>query len=571
MGSDRARITYDEKQQYRGVIAQQGRVTLEADWNESQQIVRATIDRNARDTVGPTGTPDDGYGVIPASDVVSTGKSYDFGIQNGTMYVGGMRVVQTDSSLYSKQSESNWLDSKGDSDWHSLSELAADKPTQEFVYLCLREQEISAVEDQALLEPAIGGSDTTQRVRLIQRVVRKATDETTCESAFDAAKTDWETHHGLQFNASTMQLESMAQLQVVDSPSTGQTTLCEPAADGSYLEAENQLIRVQISAADPTNPDPQARYKLVWGFDNASFLYRVKCQEDKQTLALQSPPADDKHQPRAQQTVEVLRSTAQLSNGHYVAATTGQVFTLTEPYVPDAKTVKLPSPIANKYKSSPQLFLRVWEEEKAFIPDNPVELGKTGLQVKLTTRSTVSDEKPFHVGDYWQIAIRPGCSIPIYPERYTQTPQSPDGPGLWVCPLAVVEWETDGKTYKQSPEDAGHHPLQDCRHKFDSLVELTNRPISSETTIIKVQTLNATALSVALGLVSALFTLLACLVCRNQFCQPFSCLSNSDYEPMIRNVNYLLLHDTWSEGPRSSGAKPNPDVLVPYVCCLYSG
>lgn len=538
MGSDRARITYDEAQQYRSVIAQQGRVTLEADWNEAQQIIRTAIDQNACDVVGPTGTPDDGYRIILAGEDGSDAQPYDFAIQKGTMYVGGMRVVQTDPCLYSQQAESNWLDHDTSDQnhlnrWVDPKNLAKDSnhPTQEFIYLYLREQEVSAVEDPALLEPAIGGPDTTQRVRLIQRVVRKATDNPDCQSAFTTAQTDWETKHGLTFDAHTMRLASMGRLQVTYSPSTAQTSLCEPTADASYLEAENQLIRVQISAVDLT----QKKYKLVWGFDNASFLYSVKCKDGHQTLELQSPPADDKHQPRAQQAVEVLQAAAKLSNGHYVAATTGQVFTLTEPYAPDLKTIKLPSPLCDPYQSSSPLFLRVWEEEKAFTPDQPVELGKTGIQVTLSTTCSNSGETPFHVGDYWQIAIRPGLSTPIYPERYTQKLQPPDGPRLWICPLAVVEWETGNNN------DLNHSLVEDCRQKFDNLVELTNRPTLTDITIIKVQRLSAIALGIALGLVSALFTFLTCLVCREKFYQPFFCLSQEIPPTVTQSVNYLLI------------------------------
>ena len=34
MAGDRARVSYDPSRKWRGVIAQQGRVTVEADWNE---------------------------------------------------------------------------------------------------------------------------------------------------------------------------------------------------------------------------------------------------------------------------------------------------------------------------------------------------------------------------------------------------------------------------------------------------------------------------------------------------------------------------------------------------------
>ena len=60
MGSDRARATYDVGRQYRSVVMQQGRVTVEADWNESQTIAAEEERNEAFDFVGPAGTPDDG-------------------------------------------------------------------------------------------------------------------------------------------------------------------------------------------------------------------------------------------------------------------------------------------------------------------------------------------------------------------------------------------------------------------------------------------------------------------------------------------------------------------------------
>src|SRR5215471_16741555 len=98
MGSDRARITYDQSRQYRAVVMQQGRVTVEADWNEEEQIVNEEERKEALDFVGPNGTPDNGYRVI------ETGKPpkppFDFSVGKGTMYVGGMRAFSTDPIQY---------------------------------------------------------------------------------------------------------------------------------------------------------------------------------------------------------------------------------------------------------------------------------------------------------------------------------------------------------------------------------------------------------------------------------------------------------------------------------------
>jgi hypothetical protein len=462
MSSDKARVSHDANQQYRTVVAQQGRVTLEADWNEAQQIASEEEQANLINIIGSSGTPNDGYRVL------ETGKPpalpFDFSVQQGTMYVGGNRIVLPNEVQYNNQSE--WLDRVGDPDWVDPSIPNTPPPQKEFIYLLLREQEVSAVEDSALRESALGGPDTTQRTRLVQQIVRSQTEENTCATALDFARKHWLTN-GLTFDSKTMLLKSAATLQVSFLESAIPPDPCDPEARGGYLGAENQLIRVQISSVDlATN-----QYKLVWGFDNASFLYRGTADSTGKILKLQSPPVDDFHRPRTGQAVEVLRSAACLSNGEFIASATGKVVTLSAPYKPDKQEITLPTALPTPYLDSsqtPRLFLRVWEEEITFTPNNPVSLGKTGLQVTLRNPS-----QPFHIGDYWFFAVRPLTPKAIYPQRYFDSPQLPEGPSLWVCPLAVIGW--NNRILKV---------LEDCRQHFDDLVELTKRQTGGCCTVI---------------------------------------------------------------------------------------
>lgn len=448
MSSDRARISYDEQQQYRAVVMQQGRVTVEADWNEAQEIINEEIRKDALDFVGPSGTPDDGYRVIVTGSAPNP--ALDFTVQHGTMYVGGVRAHLDQDVAYSRQPE--WLDHRDDPDWFDPASGQDVLLPREYVYLLLREQEVSAVEDSALREVALGGPDTAQRIHLIQHIVRFATDGEDCASALQQAIQYWQTE-GLDFQPDTMRLLSWSRLKA-SYQDAGASDPCEPEAHGGYLGADNQLIRVQLSATD----------KLLWGFDNASFLYRVDVVNN-QTLRLQSRPVDVFHRPRANQTVEVLRSAAQLSNGEYLASSSGEVMTLTAAYDPDTQQISLPSVLPPEYldaTQTPRVFLRVWEDELPFVSGTAVTLGHTGLQVTLQTPSG----QPFHVGDYWQIAVRPSTPTEVYPHRYLDDFQPPDGPSLWVCPLAVIAWNNNILSL-----------VEDCRNPFDNLVDLTKRKL----------------------------------------------------------------------------------------------
>src|SRR5215472_7000298 len=85
MSSDRARVTYDPRRHYTGVVAQQGRVSLEADWNEAQAISGAEIEARTLDFIGRAASPDNGYQI----KAMATG---DLQIRCGTVYLGGQRL-----------------------------------------------------------------------------------------------------------------------------------------------------------------------------------------------------------------------------------------------------------------------------------------------------------------------------------------------------------------------------------------------------------------------------------------------------------------------------------------------
>jgi hypothetical protein len=471
MGSDRARVSYDEKQQYRSVVMQQGRVTLEADANEALRIVDEEIRHDALDFVGPAGTPDDGYRITP------DGAGTDFQVQAGTMYVGGVRAYLPKGNppiTYKYTSQPDWL-------FPAPPDPAP--PSTELVFLHLLEQEISAVEVPDLKDVALGGPDTAQRSRLLQHVHRLATQSKDCSGAWKEAIARWNAQ-GLDFHSNSMRVIPQATLKVSFSQDNTSPNLCKPVAQGGYLGADNQLIRVEICEVDQAG-----NAKFLWGFDNASFLYPVTAV-DSQNLQLSSRPVDQYHQPRNKQAVQVLRSTAKLANGAYVAYAAdidnppankfSVVTTLAGAYSPDSQQVTLNDALSNDFlnltdPTDPtqkiQLYLRVWEEHLDLVANTATSLGQTGVQV--TFKAGASGK--YHVGDYWTFAVRPSTSTQVYPERYLDDFQPADGPRQWVCPLAVVDW-------KATPIS-----LVDCRNQFDNLVDLTKRALMAGCCTVQVR------------------------------------------------------------------------------------
>jgi hypothetical protein len=445
MVADRARLTYTPARQYREVVSQQGRVTLEADVNEAGRISSESTRQNALDFVGPVGTPDDGYAVSV------TGGGTELSIGPGTMYVGGLRLQLPATVQQSAQPD--WKDTATDPLWVPPGDGAL---TASLALLAI-EQEITAVEDAALREVALGGPDSAARTRILQRFPLVSGAATNCDSAAGQIATFWAAR-GRTYNAAAAALEPRSRLKVTALSTPPAASPCDPPSQSGYLGADNQLIRVQISAYNPATQTG----RLLWGWHNASTLYRCT-PKSATTVELARRPIAPEFAPATNQAVQLLMPAADLGEGAIASALVGHVATLMAPYQPDTRMVTLPAAMPAPYQTPPAnlpLFLRLWQEDKPFTLGTAVELTGTGLAVTITasTGNVVS------VGDYWSIAVRPQTPNAVYPERLLAAPQPPDGPREWLCPLAVVR--RTGRTWES---------LDDCRLPFDNLVELTAR------------------------------------------------------------------------------------------------
>jgi hypothetical protein len=459
MAGDCARVSYDPSRKWRGLTAQQGRVTVEADWNEAAAIVRERDRQLTLNVVGPVGTPDQGYAVtaISAAGGPPGSTPGDLFIGPGTLYLGGERLDLDAPVDYALQPD--WLDFSSDPLWRAPGVPTAPGASYEVVYLLASEQEVSAVEDPALADVALGGPDTMQRQRILQHFLRQPSPSGDLDDSWGAVVGSLQSA-GLQFHPATMRAESAATLMVSFTNPTVTPDPCQPVMTGGYLGAENQMIRVMVASAD-TSGVPT----IVWGFDDASFLHRIQAatydpSTGNTTLTLASAPVDSYHIPVVGQAVEVLRDAAQLTasspvqlqDRDFIASPAGVVTLLASAYDPTQRQLVVSGQLPPDYLSAatPQLFLRIWQTAVAAPPGQPIPLvtvnqagtaADTGVAVTLS-----SSTGAFHQGDFWRFALRPIQPAIVYPGRYLTDPQPPDGPRTWACPLAVLEWEAGSAT-----------------------------------------------------------------------------------------------------------------------------
>jgi hypothetical protein len=100
-----------------------------------------------------------------------------------------------------------------------------------------------------------------------------------------------------------------------------------------YLSAENQAIRVQLTATN----------RFIWGYDNASPLYRVQVtrEDGLNRIEFLTLPRDEFAQPQAGQAVEILPWGAILPNQEKVAELGGHLTTVETGYDPDTRTIQI--------------------------------------------------------------------------------------------------------------------------------------------------------------------------------------------------------------------------------------
>src|SRR6185312_6961925 len=176
MQGDFSRLTFNPSKHYRSVRMQQGRVQLDADWNEQVDILQHYSEIQLRDLLGTSGAmaATAGFQIIvnektqrpalppdPADQTLLLEHSrhgHDLLIKQGNYYVDGILCENERDVLFSEQPS------------YPGAQIAAHLDEWNIVYLDVWQRHITAFEDPALREIALGGPDTTTRTQITWQV-----------------------------------------------------------------------------------------------------------------------------------------------------------------------------------------------------------------------------------------------------------------------------------------------------------------------------------------------------------------------------------------------------------------
>lgn len=468
---DISRFLLQPGKHYTGMRMQQGRVLLDSDYNEGAQHDEEDRRRTLVDLIGPQGSPDTGFflgfagsgdpeRVKPGDQIGNIGVSFndvgdafvaDYQLLPGSMYVGGLRFEL--SSFEHIAFQSDFLQA-GQADMPAFSSGTF----RHFFYLHGWEQCVTAVEDEEILERALGGPDTSVRVRRMRRVqFAEALEGEDCASALARVLAD-EFGATATFDPRTSELRSEGRLRIVFQGGESEETCapCNPEPAGRYLGAENQAIRIMLTS--PTT--------YVWAFDNGAPLYRVSVTglgetPSDVTVEMLTVPKDEEHWPLEGRVVEILPWSAILENGEKVADEIGVFCRVAESYDPQSRTFKLDMNVniaalnalihtwpghpraadLNVAEGDERLFyVRFWHqaptaadvELDAEDSDSAPPLGATGLVPRFRT--------PGKRGDFWIAAVRPETPNIVVPFDLQENEDGvpPHGPRHFYAPVALI-------------------------------------------------------------------------------------------------------------------------------------
>lgn len=298
--TDITRDSFQQRKHFSRVIMQQGRVQLDADWNEQTDILLHYMRTFTRDMIGPHAGPKDdtGFAITKYTSsqtaTTKTGKAsksksskqtdqsddiYVVVVQKGRYYVDGILCeLHEDIRHYTIEDEeviAATQDTKNE-DFNRIFQNAF------LFYLDVWEREVTYQEDDSIREVALGGPDTATRAQVICQVRAKAAlsiaqlifgDEVlrgllnnpgATPEQLTVAWTDFVHDDAHMFPAITSALPddprkvgpARLKARTLIPEEDEYTDPCTVPPASHYRGLENQLYRVEVHSSGMAYPDP---------------------------------------------------------------------------------------------------------------------------------------------------------------------------------------------------------------------------------------------------------------------------------------------------------------------------
>lgn len=444
MKGDFSRWYFDSKDNFSGVLHQQGRVLLDSDWNAETRIINHWQDTAGRDIIGP------GVVAVPSGELnnlnvkaalVNASEDVELTITPGRVWVDGILAC-----LPGEEPDLS-------ADVHRIATYLQppiqDPPFEEStigagvrdaVILELWREEINGFQiPDELIEPALGGPDTTERIHTAMafRLFRLGPEDT-CENIGDKLKDDFSLKGKL-----TVSLE----------PTSIINGDCPVVEGGGYTGFEHNLYRVEIAQVESGSP-----VMFKWSQFNGGLVGRglfdaatLKATITANLQAIITSGLTDFYL----EAVEYDDALGKWKVTYGAKVTLNSDNELDLPVSPVFGSIPL---------STNSVFFRLWNDIRE-VSEFPIIAGPGANQLRDGTRlefesATGANYVP---GDYWTFPVRAG---EIKNPEILIDNKPPEGIHYHRVSLAILNWDADKNI--SAPED-----IEDCRRVFQPLTRLS--------------------------------------------------------------------------------------------------
>lgn len=437
---DFTRDTFDPSRHFSRVLMQQGRVQVDADWNEQVSIFSYYLRKLGAGLMGPHGAPraDDGG---EGEGFKITAKGLTIYIASGDYYVKGILCENNNEGItYLTQPDFPFTEKEKE------TQLVKGKY---LVYLDVWERHLSYVEDDYMREVALGGPDTATRAKVVWQVKLKTLEKV--ENAEITENSNYEVFLKVldkEKNLETGKLRARAKKDNDNDP-------CLTSPESRYRGAENQLYRVEIHKGSTAGSDTTDKPTFKWSRENGSVIYPVKKVDDK-VVTLEHLGRDKRFGLKPNDWVEIVDDDYVLQNR---ADPLLQVVEVDHENL-QVKLIDSPTIITNG-DTDKHPYLRRWDQREGnsngvsvvTSPKNDSEVWLTledGVQIHFPE---IKDAK-YRTGDYWLIPARTETGDVEWPGPVKDpTSLTPHGVIHHYAPLQLITVDSSGNVTSATTND----------------------------------------------------------------------------------------------------------------------
>lgn len=416
MKGDFSRQTFARGKHYNAVLLQQGRVQLDADWNESQAIHAYRSETMTRDVVGFSGAPTIDPGFLIQVDQDGVGLL----IGRGRYYVDGLLCENDEDISYVAQADLPGIEGARDV-------LQKSDALFGLVYLEVWKRHLTALDDVTMRESALGGPDSTTRLKIVWQV--KVLPVKTPVTGVVGPDTLFEEWNQL-LTPPSGGLLARAKPQI----STGSPCIIPSSA--GYRGLENQLYRVEIHK-DGVLGDPAKVPTFKWSRDNGTVVTAIE-RLSGQELTVRDLGPDEVLGFTGGQWVEIIDDATELNRlpGQLIQIDSVNQATRVIKLItaPTQSVDPAAHPKLRRWDSINDIALSVPATNEGFLPL------ENGLEVKFTSGTFVT-------GDYWLVPARTAINGETGTIEWPfTTPQLPQGISRHYCRLALLQRNAQANT-----------------------------------------------------------------------------------------------------------------------------